>query len=86
LSHVEALRNELNQIADGYSGVQELIENLERDAKTLQTRWSQTGLTSRTPYFDMNNAEIAEFHKTLSSLSPWAFNISAQVSGMARRL
>jgi hypothetical protein len=81
VSDVEALRKELNAIADAYNEIQDKIDGGARDAEAFRERWQNTKVDDR-----MISEEIEQFHRMYGSIGSWAFNISAQIAGRARRL
>lgn len=86
MSHVQDLAAEVQSISDGYLDLQRTIGQIAFEAQALQQRWAATGLTSATPNYDYVNGEVAECHKLLGQVENGAFNVSAQMAGLARGL
>jgi hypothetical protein len=81
VSDVEDLRAELNSIADAYNEIQDGIDRGASAADAIRQRWQNTKVEDR-----MISEEIEQFHRMYGSIGSWAFNISAQIAGRARRL
>jgi hypothetical protein len=85
-SPVQQLKAEVEAIAQAYIDLQQVLDNIARDAEQLKHRWYNTGLSSNAKHVANTNDELGRFHTDLGSLGAGAFHLGVCVGVVGANL